>query len=149
MKRFIYLLAFLAISQCAAFAQNCNKACPITNSETATNCPSYDKSRTDNAIKYKKYVQKVQNDRATVYNALNLSNEQIKIREELTKKNKEIFDQKFDQLSKESYKLKALTCANAGSKELSISKKKSQNYLKKKIKISKNAYQGLSDQNTQ
>ncbi len=75
------------------------------------------------ATKYKKYIKHIQQDRATVYNALNLSDEQIQKREDLMNENNPIYEQKFDCLMKESFKLQAIENAGATDKEINAQKK--------------------------
>ncbi len=57
---------------------------------------------------YKKYVMYIQRNRAIVYNALNLTDEQIKAREEILAENEPLFNEKFDELEKEYARLSAL-----------------------------------------
>ena len=75
------------------------------------------------ARRYKGYVHRVQRDRATVYNALNLTDDQIKLREDMVRENTPIYNRKFGQLTKESYKVKALKAAGASDKEIARQKK--------------------------
>lgn len=63
------------------------------------------------------------NNRATIYNALNLSNEQTKIREEILNKNAKILDEKYAKLKKESCKLLALKKGNVCNSEILEQKK--------------------------
>lgn len=69
-------------------------------------------------MRYKRFITAVQRERATIYNALNLTDEQIQKREEIMKENDPIYEQKFDCLIKESFKLKALKSANASEREI-------------------------------
>ncbi len=75
------------------------------------------------AHRYKGYVHRVQRDRATVYNALNLTDDQVKLREDMVRENSPIYNRKFKQLTKESYKVKALKAAGASDKEIARQKK--------------------------
>ncbi len=75
------------------------------------------------AHKYGNYVHRVQRDRATVYNALNLTDDQIKLREDMVRENTPIYNKKFAELTKESYKVKALKAAGASDKEIARQKK--------------------------
>ena len=75
------------------------------------------------ARRYQGYIHHVQRDRATVYNALNLTDEQIKLREDMVRENTPIYNKKFGQLTKESYKVKALKAAGASDKEIARQKK--------------------------
>jgi len=72
---------------------------------------------------YKRYVNRIQQSRATVYNALNLTEEQVKTREELLAKNAKVYDEKFEKLFTESSKLKTLKESNAAEKEIQAQKK--------------------------
>ncbi|MDE6139223.1 MAG: hypothetical protein K2F57_07110, partial [Candidatus Gastranaerophilales bacterium] len=62
---------------------------------------------------YKQYIKKIQSERTIVYNALFLTDEQLKLREDMFKENSCLYDEKFKKLMNESYKLKALKCAQA------------------------------------
>lgn len=102
-----------------AQGQNCETK--IENNTTLMVNPcelTEDAKAPQEALKYKKYIQHLEQERATVYNALNLTDEQIQIKENLIKENAPLYEQKFDSLIKESFKLKALRCANASEKEL-------------------------------
>ena len=70
----------------------------------------------------------MQHERATIYNALNLTDEQIQKREELLRENNPIFEQKFDLLLKESFKLRALEEGNAPEREIVCQKTSSKKY---------------------
>ena len=72
---------------------------------------------------YKQYIKKIQSERAIVYNALNLTDEQLKVREDMFKENSCLYDEKFKNLMDESYKLKALKCANACEFEIAKQRK--------------------------
>lgn len=79
---------------------------------------------------YHGYIHKIQRERATVYNALDLSDEQIKLREDILKENSPIYERKFGELTKESYKIKALKEAGASDKEINRQKKVVKNIKK-------------------
>ena len=70
------------------------------------------------------------NNRATMYNALNLTNEQTKIREEILNKNAKILDEKYAKLKKESCKLLALKKGNVCNSEILEQKKVIKNIKK-------------------
>lgn len=70
------------------------------------------------------------NNRATIYNALNLTNEQTKIREEILNKNAKILDEKYAKLKKESCKLLALKKGNVCNSEILEQKKVIKNIKK-------------------
>ena len=101
------------------------KPCPI---KTQT-CKKKPKCYTDNLTKYQNYVNKTRRERATVYNALDLTEEQIQQREKIVKENEPIFEEKFEQLKKEGGKLRALKKADASNREIT-----KQNKAVKKIK---------------
>lgn len=138
MKRKLLILgvALILAGTNSTFAE-CTKAtntCPIKDLNTknkihSCNCVkerSFKKHHQyflQKAKRYQDYVRKIQNERATVYNALNLSDEQIKMREDILKENSHLYDKKFDELSKESFKLDALKNAGASSQEISRQKK--------------------------
>lgn len=75
------------------------------------------------AHRYQGYIHRIQKDRATVYNALNLTDDQIKLREDMVRENTPIYNRKFAELTKESYKVKALKAAGASDKEIARQKK--------------------------
>lgn len=70
------------------------------------------------ALRFKRYIKHLEEERATVYNALILTDEQVKKREELIKENAPVYEEKFDCLLKESFKLKVLKTANVSEREL-------------------------------
>lgn len=92
------------------------RGCPVNKNEICTN--DSDLSAPNEALRFKRYIKHLEEERATVYNALNLTDEQIKKREELMQENAPIYEEKFDCLLKESFKLKALKTANVGEREL-------------------------------
>lgn len=63
------------------------------------------------------------NNRATIYNALNLTDSQIQKREEILNENAKILDGKYQKLEKESYKLSALKKGNVCNSEILEQKK--------------------------
>lgn len=67
---------------------------------------------TQNIIKYKEYLEALMNDKAIIYNALNLSDCQRQEFEQITQKNTKIYKQKLEELIKEAYKYKAQQSAN-------------------------------------
>lgn len=87
------------------------------------------------AHRYQSYVHHIQKERATVYNALNLTDDQIKLREDLLKENTPIYNRKFNELTKESYKVKALKGAGASDKEIARQKKVVKNTKKEIEKL--------------
>ena len=95
------------------------KPCPID----VKTCKKQTKCKKNCPQKYQSYVNKIQRERATVYNALNLTDEQIRQREELVKENTPIYEEKFEQLTKESKKLYVLKKANSSNSEISKQKK--------------------------
>ena len=77
----------------------------------------------EDVMLYKKYIYKIQHNREVVYNALNLSDEQIRARENLTLESSKMYDEKFHTMLKESLKLKTLKTANASNKEIHAQEK--------------------------
>lgn len=115
MLRKILLIIICIILVCPkVFAQGCALECP------------------EIAKKYKIYMNRIQNERAVIYNALNLCDEQIKKREELICKNNPRYEKKFEELIRESYKIKALKCANACEADI-LKQKRKVNKIKKEI----------------
>lgn len=102
-------------------------SCPIKKMQCGC---SKDCNYPKEAIRYKKYMKNIQQERATVYNALNLTDEQIKLREDMINKNTPLYDAKFDELIKESYKVKALKQADASDREIQKQKKVVRNVKK-------------------
>lgn len=125
----VILCAFSEVGFAQGIGKSCEKCSPVKNSsiysKNLMDCPQQ-------SIKYTEFIKKVQNERAVVYNALNLTDEQIKVREELFQKNNPCYEKKFEELIKESYKLKALKCANASECDI-LKQKKVVKGLKKGI----------------
>lgn len=116
-KNLLLILVCLCFMVPSTMAQcSCSKSSTITKSNKSTNYPK-------DSANYKKYIKHIQQDRATVYNALNLSDEQIQKREDLMNENNPIYEQKFDCLMKESFKLQAIENAGAPEKEITSQKK--------------------------
>ncbi len=63
---------------------------------------------------YKEYIDWLQAERAIVYNALNLSDEQIQIYEQMMSESVPCFEQDYNKLVKECHKLNAMQTAKAG-----------------------------------
>ncbi len=88
---------------------------------TCAKCPiEKDFVKIDNSgsFCYKTYIIRIQQERAIFYNALNLSDEQIQKREEFLQVNSAIYEQKFQELKKESLKLKALKSVGASERDI-------------------------------
>ena len=102
--------------------------------EVSASCPVTQKSgcSCDCVKQYKKYVMNVQRNRALVYNALNLTDKQMKAREELLQENEAQFNEKFDELEKEFARLNALKTAKVGEIEI-CKQKKYVNKIEKQI----------------
>lgn len=75
------------------------------------------------------------NNRATIYNALNLSDTQTQKREEILNKNAKILEEKYEKLKQESSKLLALKKGHACISEISEQKKIVKNIGKDIAKI--------------
>ena len=121
------------LSSGAVLASECtNGPCPLDKIK-AKPCAMYHKPTCNphkysfdvpqNVKRYQHFVNKVKRERAVVYNALNLSDEQIKERELILKENTPVYEEKFEKLMKESFRLKALKEADASSKEISRQEK--------------------------
>ncbi len=122
-KIFFSLFVLIFISQVCTFAQFeyfCNQKCEkynnIQNSVTS----------------YKEFLDKFEYNRATVYNALNLSDCQIKAWEEIVNKNMPLYENKFKILLKENYRLNALKCSKSSEYEI-YKQKRVINNIKKEI----------------
>lgn len=126
----VFLLSQSAWADCQITGNGLDKkvisSCEKNEVKTDCNKTDYPKE----AVKYKNYIKQLQQDRATVYNALNLTDEQIKVREELIEEYSPYYEQKLDELLKESFRLKSLECANAGKLEINRCKKKIKNIKK-------------------
>ena len=103
MKRNLLLVfVCLVLTMPSVLAQcSCQRLNTTIESSKSVNYPR-------EATKYKKYIKHIQQDRATVYNALNLSDEQIQKREDLMN---------------ESFRLQAIENAGATDKEINAQKK--------------------------
>ena len=86
-------------------------------------CNKSDIEAPKEALLYKQHIMHLQRERAVVYNALDLTDEQIKTKEDCAALNAQIYETKFNELIKESYTLKALTLANVDSCEINQQKK--------------------------
>lgn len=122
LKNFILIILCVIFCCSSVFA----KVCPIQKKSCeGIECPQV-------AQKYRIYMNRIQNERAVVSNAINLTDEQVKKREEMICKNNPRYEKKFEELLKESYKLKALNCACAGECEI-LQQKHIINKVKKDI----------------
>ena len=114
--------------------------CPAVPENPACKCRCAKECNMDvhqSALRYQKYIARIERNRAAVYNALNLTQEQIKTREDLIRENNPIYDCKFEELIKESSRLKALKLAGASQREL--------NRQKRVVKCIKNNIDDLLD----
>jgi len=122
-KIFFSLFIIVFISQTYSFAQFehfCNQKCDKSNNVQ------------NSVMNYKEFLNKIEYNRATVYNALNLTDCQIKAWEEVVNENMPLYEQKFRLLSKESYRLNALKCAGVSECEI-YKQKRVINKIKKEI----------------
>lgn len=85
----------------------------------------------------KKFICKVERGRAVVYNALNLTDCQIKKREELLKKHAPEYKEKYESLKHEASKLKTLKMSNAEEKEITKQKRVVKNIKKDILNLQK------------
>ncbi len=88
-----------------------------------TSCTKSNIETPQDALLYKQHIMRIQKNRALVYNALDLSDEQVKSIEECAVKYTPVYETKFNELIKESYTLKALIAANMESGEIKQQKK--------------------------
>ena len=95
MKKFLNILLIILIFSLPANA-GCNCNC------------------TNNLTTYKEYLEAIINDKAVIFNALNLSDCQREKFEQITQKNTPLYKQKLSELIKEGYKYKAQQCADFG-----------------------------------
>ena len=143
-KNFITGLCLL-LSFTGAYAQCTNQGgCPVKSNtccEKTNIC--LDKKSTCHITKekltcpqksklYRDFVNNIKRERATVYNALNLTDEQVEIREKTVKENAPVYEEKFERLMKESFRLKSLKDANASDKDIRKQEKVVKN-IKKEI----------------
>lgn len=128
----------LLMSMCVLFMSNlvfpnfCNASAVSSNSKVITAKTTKVADYPKEALEYKRFINKMQNESAVIYNALNLTDEQVQIREDLIKEDTPIYEQKFEVLMKESFKLKALEEANASETEI-VKQKRIVNKAKKDI----------------
>jgi len=126
----------LLLTLCVLFTATCINAmaaCPVTGCDSAKpaqvckcqdTCKCMKKCDKDIAAKRcKRFVKRVQMSRATIYNSLNLTEEQMKTREEILAKNTKTYEEKFANLFSETSKLKTLKAAGACEKEICAQKK--------------------------
>lgn len=88
---------------------------------------------TDDLKFNRNFADQVRKERAAVSNALGLSEEQVKIRVELTRKNSAVIEEKFRILYDENYKLKVLKAEKASKNDIKAQQEKVNN-IKKEIK---------------
>lgn len=117
-----------AVCQIAGNGQDKKVVSSCEKNEVNSKCDKVDYPK--EAVRYKNYIKQLQQDRAVVYNALNLTDEQIQLREELIQEYSPYYDQKLDELLKESFRLQALECANADRSEINCHKKNIKNIKK-------------------
>lgn len=121
MKQFFIFLIILILSTCpvVSFGQN----------QTV---------QTASIIQYKKVLLKEKRQQVLIYNALNLTQEQIDKKECLQNETNQILEQKFDELINQTYKLNELQEANCDKNDI-LKQKKVVNNIKKDIEcINKN-----------
>lgn len=110
------------ICVCIVITSLCSQAVCAIEIQT-TCCVKSGIEAPQDALRYKKLITQFQQKRSLVYNALNLSDEQVLAREELFNNHAPLYEEKFNELIKESYTLKALSLANAGKCEINNQKK--------------------------
>lgn len=87
----------------------------------------------EDARMYKRFIMDIQAERAVVYNALNLTVEQIEYRECLREETSTELNLLFDRLVNESIRLKAMKCAKVCVRDFSCQKRLVKN-IQKEIK---------------
>ena len=116
----IIIISSQSFEKCIA-----NSACPITQK-----CEKAYELDKNNPKNFENYIRRIQRQRATLYNALDLSDEQIKTNEDMIKENAPKYEKLFEELNKETLKLKALKEANSSEKEILAQKKTVKNIQK-------------------
>ncbi len=99
----------------------------LLRGEVFANCCAED------ALKFKQYIMEIQSERAVVYNALNLSDEQIEYKEYLRSETSDILCMLLNKLIQEDIRLQALKSSNAPYFEV-LAQKKVVRKIKKDIK---------------
>lgn len=143
-KSILLLLSCFLLSSASVLAEcNCQPTCDCTPS---CNCDCKKKLKEAKFSTYKpreifaddlkfnrNFADQVRKERAAVSNALGLSEEQVKVRVEMTRKNTVILEEKFRNLYEENYKLKVLKAENAAKNTIKTQQEKI-NCIKKEIK---------------
>lgn len=143
-KSILLLLSCFLLSSASVLAEcNCQPTCDCTPS---CNCDCKKKLKEAKFSTYKpreifaddlkfnrNFADQVRKERAAVSNALGLSEEQVKVRVEMTRKNTVILEEKFRNLYEENYKLKVLKAENAAKNTIKTQQEQI-NCIKKEIK---------------
>ncbi len=145
MKRvvIIFIICF-ACNMSYAFAKSYNEPFCKSSSDCKCDCKTQLKNSKYSSYKprevfaddlkfNKNFADQVKKERAAVSNALGLSEEQAKLRVEMTKENTIILQEKFRNLCDENYKLKILKAENA-SKSTIKAQEENINCIKREIK---------------
>ena len=145
MKRvvIIFIICF-ACNMSHAFAKSYNEPFCKSSSDCKCDCKTQLKNSKYSSYKprevfaddlkfNKNFADQVKKERAAVSNALGLSEEQAKLRVEMTKENTIILQEKFRNLCDENYKLKILKAENA-SKSTIKAQEENINCIKREIK---------------
>ncbi len=137
-KRILLLGLVIALLSEVSVSAQCTKTggCPIVQNENCCdkvykpcpikkNCCDNDNCKCYQTFdeKAKNYINKIQRERATIYNALDLTDEQINQQEEIAKQNAGVYEEKLEQLNKQNKKLFTLKKANASCSDISKQKK--------------------------
>ncbi len=121
MKKFLLIcLAFISL-QC--FAQE--NQCSIESNYSADNslCNS-EPSSLNNFQSYRSFAEQIKKERAAISNALGLTEDQMKCRIDILRKNSMILEEKFRALYNENCKLNNLKAQNASKKEIKAQEEK-------------------------
>ena len=106
-KKIFSVLIFLFLGVNITFGSGGSMEASIVKCNRCT-CP-------ESSLKgYKDYIDRLQVERAIIYNALNLSDEQIQIYEQMMSESVPCFEQDYNKLVKECHKLNAMQTAKAG-----------------------------------
>lgn len=128
--------AVLAECSCGAVCEctprcNCHRKIQMKKAKFSTYKPR--EIFADDLKFNRNFADQVKKERAAVSNALGLTEEQAKVRVEMTRKNTVVLEEKFRTLYEENYKLKVLKAEKAAKNAIKVQQEKV-NCIKKEIK---------------
>lgn len=128
--------AVLAECSCGAVCEctpqcNCHRKIQMKKAKFSTYKPR--EIFADDLKFNRNFADQVKKERAAVSNALGLTEEQAKVRVEMTRKNTVVLEEKFRILYEENYKLKVLKAEKAAKNAIKVQQEKV-NCIKKEIK---------------